>query len=117
MNRRLPVAIALAAALAAPAIIHAQAASQVPAVAPAAAVPPAEGAAPVLSDAVKSQIVIAAQAARIAELEAQRAISELEKARAALQQAIAAHTPAGYQLNDKLELVKLPEPKREPGKP
>lgn len=77
---------------------------------------PAPTAPPALTVEQKQQITIALQQVTIWELQAQRAAAEVEKARAAAQQLVSAIVPPGYSINEKLELVKLPEPKKEPGK-
>lgn len=111
------VAVALSAALSAQNGVPEGAVGQAP-------TPPAVGTAapqqlappPVLTDAQKLQIQNAALLLENWQLKTQQAAGEFEKARAAMQQLIAAMTPAGYQLTDKLEFVKTPDPKKEPGK-
>lgn len=71
----------------------------------------AEDKPPALSEVQRLQIQNAAQAMEIWQLKAQQAASEFEKARAHIQELIATVTPKGWQLNDKLEFVKLPDPK------
>lgn len=85
-------------------------AAQQPAPSASPAIPAAQ--APALTDLQKLQILNAAKDIELWQLKAQQAASEFEKARATLQQLLAAMTPAGYQINDKLELVKLPEAKK-----
>lgn len=73
----------------------------------------APAAAPVLSDADKKEIVDKVNARQMLatqlenfQLKAQMTSLELDKATTALNQLIQEKTPAGYQINDKLELVK-----------
>lgn len=70
---------------------------------------------PTLTTEVKLTIQNAAQELEILQLKAQQIAMAFEQARARLQQLIAAHTPEGYVINDKLELQKV-APKKEPGK-
>ncbi len=53
----------------------------------------------------------AALAFKVAQLEAQAAAHAHAQASTALQQLLAASTPAGYVINERLELVKMPEKK------
>jgi hypothetical protein len=74
----------------------------------------APAAVPVLSDADKKDIVDKVNARQMLatqlenfQLKAQMTSVELEKATTALNQLITEKTPPGYQINDKLELVKV----------
>lgn len=70
---------------------------------------------PALTDVQKKDILLASKDVEIWQLRMQQAASEFEKAQARLTTLIKAHTPEGYQMNDKLELVKVPDiPKKEP---
>ena len=79
--------------------------------------PPKNGAsatAPELTESDKKEIVEKANARQMLatqlenfQLKAQMTSLDLEKATTALNQLIAQKTPTGYQINDKLELVKV----------
>jgi len=61
---------------------------------------------PTLTDVQKLQILNAVKDVEIAQL-------RLDAARLTMQTLLAADTPAGYQITDKLELAKLPDPPKE----
>lgn len=69
---------------------------------------------PTLTDEQKKSIIIAAQAVENLELKAQVIAGQLQKARADMDTLLGSLIPAGYRVNEKLELVKAPV---EPGKP
>lgn len=74
----------------------------------------AEGAAkPALTSEQKKDVLLAARDLEVAQLRAQIVMVELEKARAAFEKAKADITPPGFALNEKLDLVKVPEAKPE----
>ena len=66
---------------------------------------------PTLTEVQRLQVLNAAKDVELWQLKAQQAATEFEKARVTLTKLIEAVTPTGYQLNEKLELVKLPEAK------
>lgn len=95
-------------------VLSACAHAQQPATSPLPAVAKADPAAPTLTTEQKLAVQNAAQQLEILQLRAQAIARDFEAARAALQQLVSAVTPEGYTLNDRLELVKVPEPKKEP---
>lgn len=64
---------------------------------------------PTLTDMQRLQLQNGALAVELWQMKAQQAQSEFEKARAGLKKLIADVTPAGYQMNEKMEFEKLPE--------
>lgn len=85
--------------------------AQPPTQAPAPTAANVSPAAPALTDVQKLQIVNTAQEIELQDLRAVQACAPCQAARARMQQLLAAFTPAGYQVTDKLELVKI-EPKK-----
>ena len=64
---------------------------------------------PRLTSEQKKDILLAVKDVELWQLKLQQAATELDKAKKALDTLVAASTPAGYQLTDRLDLVKLPE--------
>lgn len=62
---------------------------------------------PALTELQKKDILLAAKDVEIWQLRAQQAASEYQKASEAMQKLVAAATPPGYRLNEKLEPVKI----------
>lgn len=58
----------------------------------------------------KQAIQLAAKDIEIAQLRAQQAAADYNAARERVSKLIASYVPAGYQLNEQLDLVKVPEP-------
>lgn len=73
----------------------------------------AEEPAPKLTDVQKLQLVAASRDVQIWELKVQNAALEHERARQRMDKLVAEYTPAGYKLNDRLELEKLPDMKKD----
>jgi hypothetical protein len=67
-------------------------------------------AAPALTLEQKQAIQLAAKDIEIAQLHAQQAAAEFNAAREALAKLLALYVPAGYQLNEKFELIPIPPP-------
>lgn len=63
---------------------------------------------PALTLEQKQAIQLAAKDIEIAQLRAQAAAAEFNAARESLTKLLALYVPAGYQLNEKFELVKVP---------
>lgn len=61
----------------------------------------------------KQAIQLAAKDIEIAQLHAQQAAADYNVAREKLSKLVAAYVPAGYQLNEQLELVKVEPPKKD----
>lgn len=70
---------------------------------------------PALTTEQKHALQLAFKEVKFWEVSEQLAASEKQRALMLFQQLVAAWTPAGYRLNDQLQLEKLPEPKKEPG--
>ncbi len=70
--------------------------------------PPVAAKPPTLSEVQKLRLVTAAKDVEVWQLRRQVVDQGLQKAQAALQELIAASTPAGYKLTDGLDLVALP---------
>jgi len=68
---------------------------------------------PTLAETDRLKIINASQAVEIWTLKLQQAAAEVQTARTAFDQLVAAVTPAGWQLNEKLEFVKK---EKEPGR-
>lgn len=69
---------------------------------------------PALTELQRAQLLYASSQVELWELRTQTAASSLERARASLQKMIVDMTPSGYRMTEKMELVKLPEPNKEP---
>ena len=67
---------------------------------------------PSLSEVQKLTVQNAAKDVELWQLRAQAAATEYDKARAVLTKLIADVTPAGFQLNEKLDLVPVPPEKK-----
>lgn len=80
-----------------------------PGATPGAAGKATEAAAPVLSETDRLRLVVASQAVEIATLKVQTAAGELQRARGEWDRLVGVVTPAGWVLNDRLELVKAPK--------
>lgn len=62
---------------------------------------------PVLSETDRLKVINASQAVEIATLKLQSAAVDVQRTRAEFDRLVAAVTPTGWQLNDKLEFVKV----------
>lgn len=72
----------------------------------------AQETAPTLTEVQRLQVLNAAKDVEIWKLRVAQSAGELEKANVALARTIGSVTPAGYHLNDKLELEPLPKDKQ-----